>query len=78
MLLHPVSLIRSGWTLLYDNSANSAPLREKYFMEINEVTSIIIEECIKIHSDLGPGLFESVYEEILYYRLSKRGIHVQK
>jgi len=47
-------------------------------MEINEITSIIIEECIKIHSDLGPGLFESVYEEILYYRLTKRGIHVQK
>ena len=47
-------------------------------MEINEVTSIIIEESIKIHSDLGPGLFESVYEEILYYRLSKREVVVQK
>lgn len=47
-------------------------------MEINEITSIIIEESIKIHSDLGPGLFESVYEEVLYYRLSKREITVQK
>ena len=47
-------------------------------MEINDITSIIIEESIKIHSDLGPGLFESVYEEILYYRLTKRGLHVQK
>jgi GxxExxY protein len=47
-------------------------------MEINDITSIIIEESIKIHTDLGPGLFESVYEEILYYRLTKRGINVQK
>jgi len=47
-------------------------------MEINEVTSIIIEESIKIHTDLGPGLFESVYEEILSYRLLKRRLHVQK
>lgn len=47
-------------------------------MEINDITSIIIKESIKIHSDLGPGLFESVYEEILSYRLIKRGSHIQK
>ena len=47
-------------------------------MELNEITQIIIEENIKIHSDLGPGLLESVYEEILYYRLVKRGIEVSR
>ena len=47
-------------------------------MEINEITSIIIEENIRIHTDIGLGLFESVYEEILYYRLAKRELHVQK
>ena len=47
-------------------------------MELNEITQIIIEESIKIHSDLGPGLLESVYEEILYYRLVKRGIEVSR
>ena len=62
----------------FNDSANSAPQRECIFMEINDITSIIIEESIKIHRDLGPGLFESVYEEILYYRLAKRGMHVQK
>jgi len=35
-------------------------------MEINDLTGIAIEESIKIHKDLGPGLIESVYEEILY------------
>ncbi len=48
-------------------------------MEINDITSIIIEESIKIHSDLGPGLFESVYEKVLYYRLTtKRNLKVDR
>ena len=48
------------------------------FMEINEVTGIIIEESIRIHRDIGPGLLESVYEELLYYRLTKRGLKVKR
>jgi GxxExxY protein len=47
-------------------------------MEINEITGIIIEESIKIHNDLGPGLLESVYEEILTYRLNKRRLEVKR
>ena len=47
-------------------------------MLINEITGIIIEESIKIHKDLGPGLLESVYEEVLYYRLTKRGLKVMR
>jgi len=44
---------------------------ENLFMEINEITGIVIQESIKIHRDIGPGLMESVYEELLYYRLVK-------
>lgn len=47
-------------------------------MEINDITSVIIEESIYIHRVLGPGLLESVYEEVLYYRLIKRGLQVQR
>jgi GxxExxY protein len=47
-------------------------------MKINEITSIIIEECIYIHKKLGPGLFESVYEEILAYRLRNRGLRIDQ
>ena len=47
-------------------------------MEINDITSIIIEESIYIHRELGPGLLESVYEEVLYYRLRKRGLEVTR
>ena len=47
-------------------------------MEINEITSIIIQESIRIHKDIGPGLMEKVYEELLAYRLKKRGLDVKR
>ena len=42
--------------------------------EINQLTEIIIGLCIKIHKTLGVGLFESVYETVLCYELSKNEI----
>lgn len=47
-------------------------------MEINEITGIIIEESIRIHRDIVPGLLESVYEELLSYRLKQRGLSVKQ
>ena len=47
-------------------------------IKTNEITSIIIEEGIYIHTTLWPGLFESVYEEVLAYRLMKRGLRVDR
>ena len=38
-------------------------------MEINDITGQIIDASIKVHSTLGPGLFESVYEAIMAYEL---------
>ena len=45
---------------------------------INELTAIVVDLCIKIHSRIGPGCFERVYEEILYYELTKLGLKVQR
>jgi GxxExxY protein len=45
---------------------------------INELTGIVIDLCIKIHTRVGPGCFERVYEEILYYELTKLGFKVQR
>lgn len=47
-------------------------------MTVNEITSIIIEESIYIHRAVGPGLFESVYEELLAYRLLERGLKIER
>ena len=43
-------------------------------MEVNVITGQIIDAAIKIHKALGPGLLESVYEEVLHYELTKRGL----
>jgi GxxExxY protein len=45
-------------------------------MQIDELTELVIKICIKIHKRIGPGCFERVYEEILYYELTKLGIKV--
>jgi GxxExxY protein len=47
-------------------------------MSINELTGIVVDLCIKIHSRIGPRYFEKVYEEILYYELTKIGIKAQR
>jgi len=47
-------------------------------MDINNLTGLIIETCIKVHTTIGPGCFERVYEEILYYELLKKEIPVQR
>ncbi|HEX7846642.1 MAG TPA: GxxExxY protein [Chitinophagaceae bacterium] len=47
-------------------------------MHINELTAVIIDLCIKIHSKIGPGCFERVYEEILYYELTILGYKVER
>jgi GxxExxY protein len=45
-------------------------------MTENEIASIVVDCSIKIHKILGPGLFESVYEEVLSYELEKRGLKI--
>jgi len=41
-------------------------------MHENEIARIVVDICFQIHKKLGPGLLESVYEEILCYELRKR------
>ncbi len=47
------------------------------FYTENELSKIIVNCCFKIHSTLGPGLFESVYENILAYELSKENLKIE-
>ena len=37
----------------------------------NRISKIIVDKCLKIHRALGPGLLESVYEEVLSYEFIK-------
>jgi GxxExxY protein len=42
----------------------------------NEIARQIVDAAITIHKRVGPGLFESVYETLLEYELTKRGLSV--
>jgi len=47
-------------------------------MHENQISGIVLDVCIKIHRVLGPGLFESVYEEVLEYELLQKGLKVKR
>ncbi len=47
-------------------------------MEVNTLTSIIIENAINVHKTLGPGLLENIYKECLAYELLRAGLFVEK
>ena len=42
-------------------------------MTENEIAKQILDAAFIVHTKLGPGLLESVYEVILGYELQKRG-----
>ena len=45
-------------------------------MNENYLSRIIVNTCYRIHVELGPGLLESVYEEILFYELKQQGLNI--
>ena len=47
-------------------------------MTENEISLLIVNTAYHIHYTLGPGLLESVYEEIMYYELCKLGLNVER
>lgn len=47
-------------------------------MNENEISKILVDCCFKVHTELGPGLLESVYEEVLSYELIKRGLNLER
>ena len=42
--------------------------------ELNELGSLILDACLKVHTILGPGLLESVYTHALLTEFGLRGI----
>jgi len=44
----------------------------------NDISKILVDCCFKVHTELGPGLLESVYEEVLSYEIIKRGLNLER
>jgi GxxExxY protein len=47
-------------------------------MRENDIGTRVIEAAINIHRELGPGLFESVYEVVLARELSDFGLKIDR
>jgi GxxExxY protein len=46
-------------------------------MTENELARIVVDVAYKIHTRLGPGLLESVYQAIMLHELRKRGLYAE-
>ncbi len=47
-------------------------------MDMNQLTSQVINAAIEVHKAPGPGLLESTYEECLCHELKLRGIPFER
>ncbi len=47
-------------------------------MNENEIAKEVVDAALKIHTRLGPGLLESVYEVVLARELERRSLHVKR
>ncbi len=46
-------------------------------MTENEISKVILDCAFKVHTALGPGLLEKVYQECLAYELRNLGLKVE-
>ena len=47
-------------------------------MTENQIATQIVDAAFKVHTKLGPGLLESVYEVALVYEMEKKGLSVKR
>jgi GxxExxY protein len=47
-------------------------------MTENEISRQIVDAAFQIHTRLGPGLLESVYEVLMAHELRKRGLRAER
>jgi len=53
-----------------NNIKHFQPIKE----EIEKIGKACLDAAFKVHTNLGPGLLESVYERALLYELNKMGL----
>lgn len=44
----------------------------------NEISAFVVNACVRLHRELGPGLLESVYEVVLAHELRQSGLRVER
>ena len=44
----------------------------------NKIAKLVVDAAYHVHTKLGPGLLESVYEVVLAHEIEKRGLAVER
>jgi GxxExxY protein len=60
------------------NHQDTKAPREPIAKETDKVASKIVDAAFAVHTTLGPGLLESVYEVCLLHELQKRGLKAER
>ncbi len=47
-------------------------------MDVDQVSGEVVDAAVKLHTRMGPGLVESVYEVLLAKELERRGLKVER
>ena len=47
-------------------------------MTENDISREIVDAAFQVHTKLGPGLLETVYEVVMAHELKKRGLNVER
>lgn len=58
--------------------ANEKPATSAAARELDEITGMIVDAAYKLHTGLGPGLLESVYEAVLARDLERKTLRVER
>lgn len=52
-------------------------MKQNLDMTKDQISKIILDCAFKVHTELGPGLLERVYQECLAYELKEAGLSVE-
>ena len=44
----------------------------------NKIAKLVVDAAYHVHTKLGPGLLESVYEVVLAHEIEKRGLKIER
>ncbi|MEN9924297.1 MAG: hypothetical protein RL268_423 [Pseudomonadota bacterium] len=47
-------------------------------VDVDAISADVVDEAIRIHRELGPGLFEGVYETVLAAAMERKGYRVDR
>lgn len=74
----PREMISEEQLTQYQGGRPRGSVKEPIPPEVDRLARAVVDAAYKVHSTLGPGLLESVYETCLVHEIEKRGLSVER